>query len=235
MPIGTAEPIFGMLANAPNAVRGNPPREAERHVSRLAWQVFQRPNSGTASAAYWHHVQSRSRLWCGCMSKQGATTEPVSSSKVMEPLRVFLAEDDSALRATIALLLEKDGHQVIQARDGIDLMVDLASSKVPTENTLIVTDMRMPMIGGMAILRSLCRERDCPPFILMTAFATAGVRSEALQLGAIALFDKPFDLDQLRRVVRDIAESRAAARPQACDVQPISTHGRKRSIRPTRT
>ena len=140
-------------------------------------------------------------------------TKNANQEKVVpRPLKVFLAEDDLALRSTIALLLEKDGHLVRQARDGIDLMVDLASSVVPPDDILVVTDVRMPMIGGLAIVRSLRREKRCPPFVLMTAFATPDVRVEAERLGAFALLDKPFDLDELRRIVRSIAGSRTRSR-----------------------
>jgi DNA-binding response OmpR family regulator len=120
-------------------------------------------------------------------------------------VKIFLAEDDVALRTTIALVLERDGHRVRQSRDGVDLMVDLTAMADAGDDVLVVTDIRMPMVGGLAILRSLRGTRWCPPFILMTAFATPAVRTEAEQLGALALLDKPFDLDDLRQIVRAIA------------------------------
>jgi DNA-binding NtrC family response regulator len=125
-----------------------------------------------------------------------------------EPLYVFLAEDDRSLRATIALLLRRDGHRVVEARDGIDLLVDISESGVPPDQAVVVTDLRMPMIGGLAVLRSLSRETRRPAFIVMTAFATPAIRQEVAQLGAVMLFDKPFDLDQLRRVVAEISVER---------------------------
>jgi DNA-binding NtrC family response regulator len=136
-------------------------------------------------------------------------SQPKDASK-RRPLRVYLAEDDAALRGTIARLLHKDGHEVVEAEDGIQLMVDLARDDRPREDVLVVTDVRMPMVGGMAVLRSLSRGRRTP-VILMSAFATRELRAEAELLGAIALFDKPFDLDDLRVVVRRVAERRGAA------------------------
>jgi two-component system, response regulator, stage 0 sporulation protein F len=124
------------------------------------------------------------------------------------PLLVYLAEDDPALRTTIAALLIKDGHDVIEAEDGIQLMVDLSTRGAQRSDVLVVADVRMPMIGGLAVLRSLSRMQRHPPVILMTAFATRELREEAKTLGAIALFDKPFDLDDLRDVVRDVADHR---------------------------
>lgn len=125
-------------------------------------------------------------------------------------MRVYLAEDDFALRSLIARVLQMDGHHVIQARDGIDLMADLAAGDPPGDDMLVVSDLKMPMIGGLSVLSSLRLGPHCPPFILMTAFATPAVRAEAEQLGVRALFDKPFDLDDLRRVVRCIADQRAS-------------------------
>ncbi len=124
------------------------------------------------------------------------------------PLRVYLAEDDAALRATIARLLTKDGHEVVEAEDGIQLMVDLASNQRGSgaADIVVVADVRMPMIGGMAVLRSLSQAPRHPPVILMSAFATRELHAEAERLGAMALFDKPFDLDDLRAMVRGVAQ-----------------------------
>jgi DNA-binding response OmpR family regulator len=136
---------------------------------------------------------------------------PDQTAQAPRPLKIFLAEDDPALRAVIALVLEKDGHAVRQARDGVDLMVDLAAAARPANDLLVVSDVRMPLVGGLAILRSLRQTSHCPPFILMTAFATASVRNEAEELGALALLDKPFHLDELRRIVRQWSQQRPSA------------------------
>jgi DNA-binding NtrC family response regulator len=127
-------------------------------------------------------------------------------------LRVYLAEDDASLRATIARLLRKDGHEVVESEDGVQLMVDLAGSDRRREDILVVADVRMPMVGGMAVLRSLSWMPGRPPVILMTAVASRELRAEAESMGAIAVFDKPFDLDDLRLLVRRVADRRGAGR-----------------------
>jgi CheY-like chemotaxis protein len=143
-----------------------------------------------------------------------------SNPPAESPLCVFLAEDDRSLRATIALLLRRDGHRVIEAHDGVDLLVDISEGGVAPDDAVVVTDLRMPMIGGLAVLRSLCRKSRHPLFILMTAFATPAIRKEAEALGVVAVFDKPFDLDELRQVLAAIAAERksrlrVADRPRA--------------------
>jgi CheY-like chemotaxis protein len=124
---------------------------------------------------------------------------------------VFLAEDDLELRCLMADLLRRDGHVVFESSSGEIMLfhlVHLALQRrydLQTES-LIICDIRMPGCGGLAVLRNL-REHDahCPPFIFMTAFPDAATREEAHSLGALKVFEKPFELGELRQLVRDRA------------------------------
>jgi DNA-binding response OmpR family regulator len=124
-------------------------------------------------------------------------------------LRVFLAEDDLQLRQLIAQSLRRDGHFVLEARDGAGLISDLGhvfwGDHVDPEHSLIISDGRMPGRGGLAILHGIRKFPWCPPFILITAFADEQTRAEAHRLGVYQVFDKPFDLDELRAVVNRLA------------------------------
>jgi DNA-binding NtrC family response regulator len=66
---------------------------------------------------------------------------------------------------------------------------------------LIISDVRMPGVSGLDVLATLRREDWSTPVILMTAFGDLETRAEARRLGAKALFDKPFDVDDLRTAV----------------------------------
>jgi DNA-binding response OmpR family regulator len=127
---------------------------------------------------------------------------------------IYLAEDDHALRSTLAWLLHRDGHQVIEADNGMELLRELSRPGAPAaaspEGTLVVTDLRMPRVDGMDLMRWLRSRGRCPDFVLMTAFANAEVNLEARKLGALAVFDKPFDLDELRDLIRQRAQAVAA-------------------------
>ena len=130
-------------------------------------------------------------------------------------LRVFLAEDDRAMREMIASALRRDGHRVFESVNGAGLLLDLARAfyedgpRPPP--SAIVSDLKMPARDGLAILRSLRHDRRRPPFILITAFGDPGVHAEARRLGAYAVFDKPFELATLRATLEEI--SRQTARP----------------------
>ncbi len=125
-------------------------------------------------------------------------------------LRVFLAEDDRELRRMVAIALRRDGHFVLESVDGPALLSDLGfvfhAEPPDTVPSLVISDIRMPGIDGLAIFRSVRQNAWCPPFVFLSAFVEPTVREEASQLGARAVFAKPFDLAELRALVAGIAE-----------------------------
>jgi DNA-binding response OmpR family regulator len=133
----------------------------------------------------------------------------------LPPLTVLLAEDDDDLRSLVATILRKDGHVVIEARDGSDLMADLACAYLGgsecTDEPLVVTDLRLPVADSLSVIRAIRSQGRRPSFILITAFGDDATHAEAEGLGALAVLDKPFDLDRLRNAVRQFARSRGAS------------------------
>jgi CheY-like chemotaxis protein len=129
-------------------------------------------------------------------------------------LRVFLAEDDAQMRRMIAEALRRHGHSVLEAADGPALLSDLArvfwGPGTDAEDSVIVSDARMPGRGGLAILRGIRQFAWCPPFVLITAFGDEETHQEAARLGVVRVLDKPFDLDDLLATVDGIARDRRA-------------------------
>ncbi|HVW30303.1 MAG TPA: response regulator [Polyangiaceae bacterium] len=126
--------------------------------------------------------------------------------------RVLLAEDDSAFRSTMSLLLRSDGYDVVEVGDGGDALDELVRS-LSDESSLrifdvIITDVRMPGFSGMDVLRAVRGLPEAPPVILMTAFGNKETHREAHRLGALTVLDKPFDLDDLRTAVADALSQR---------------------------
>jgi DNA-binding NtrC family response regulator len=145
----------------------------------------------------------------------GSATETPRAEGVLAPLTVLLAEDDDDLRSLVATLLRRDGHMVIEARDGSDLMADLACAYLTgsecADEPLVVTDLRLPVADSLSVIRAIRSQGRRPPFILMTAFGDSDIHAEAVRLGALAVLDKPFDVDRLRNAVRQFARSRGAS------------------------
>lgn len=108
------------------------------------------------------------------------------------------------MRRLVCEALRSDGYEVTAVADGGRLLVMLAHEIVDHDGfdlaDLVLSDLRMPVCTGMQILEQLRAVRCRMPFILMTAFGDAASRDHARSLGAI-LFDKPFDLDDLRTAV----------------------------------
>jgi CheY-like chemotaxis protein len=125
----------------------------------------------------------------------------------MRPFRVLLAEDDAAMRSVVAEALRGDGYEVVELSDGGRLLVDVSARLKAGHGDdsldLIVSDIRMPVCTGLQILAALRDAHWRTPVILMTAFGDEATRRHAETLRAV-LFDKPFDVDDLRTCVANL-------------------------------
>jgi len=120
----------------------------------------------------------------------------------------MLAEDDPAMREMLATVLAADGYEVIQARDGDELigrLHDLAATPHGRDTlAVVISDIRMPKLDGLDVLTALRCASWRTPVILITAFGDDALHREARALGAAELLDKPFPLDHLRSLLRKI-------------------------------
>jgi DNA-binding response OmpR family regulator len=126
--------------------------------------------------------------------------------------RVLVADDDAEMRRLVAETLRRDDYEVVEESDGGRLLVRIAAIYA-FEHTvdpfdLIVSDIRMPVCSGLDILKGLRDAHWTTPVILMTAFGDDETRRRAESLGAL-LFDKPFQMNALRLVVRTLLRERA--------------------------
>jgi len=120
---------------------------------------------------------------------------------------VLLAEDDRALRVLLSSLLLKDGHHVISAADGEELV--LAHARLPEGRlgrVVVVSDLAMPKQGGLSACEEICRKDAQAAVVLMGAFSEAEDESRARALGA-AILVKPFELSRLRELVRKLLQN----------------------------
>lgn len=116
--------------------------------------------------------------------------------------RVLLAEDDECMRLLLANMLRREGLEVIEASSGVELSEKLETLRRAGDGRvvdLIISDIRMPSVSGLSVLARLRSYDWATPVILITAFGDEATHDEARRLGATAVFDKPFDLHDLRR------------------------------------
>ena len=124
-----------------------------------------------------------------------------------DPPRVLVAEDDLAMRDLVVEALRKDGYDVVAVPDGGRLLVSLARHFLDEGRDgladLVVSDIRMPICTGVQILEQIRAAHWGIPIILMTAFGDDATREHVRTLGGL-LFDKPFDLADLREAVASL-------------------------------
>ena len=122
--------------------------------------------------------------------------------------RVLVIDDDAGVRESMARMLRGAGHAVQTASSGEEGF-DLARGDA---FDVILSDMRMPGLSGLEVLRKLRDVRVDASFIVMTGFGTVDTAVEAMKLGAVDFVQKPFFRDELVMRVRSAAERRQLAR-----------------------
>jgi len=119
--------------------------------------------------------------------------------------RILIAEDDDEMRRLLAECLACDDYDIVEAHDGAQLVDRLTTSlrgNAPVD--LVITDLRMPVLGGFEAVEWF-RALGCrAPVIVITAFADRRTDLESVRLGVARVLDKPFDFDELRQVVREL-------------------------------
>jgi len=125
----------------------------------------------------------------------------MEAEKQQPSTRVLLVDDEHALRHALARHLRRDGYEVIEARSGAEALMLLDQHDVD----VVVSDITMPDMGGLALLKRV-REHDADvPFLLMTGMPEIASAVEAVKYGAFEYLTKPFDLRALSAsVVRAI-------------------------------
>jgi two-component system NtrC family response regulator len=105
----------------------------------------------------------------------------------MEGKSILVVDDEPNSLFALSRLLEDEGFRVITAKNGKSALGKLKKGPV----NVIVTDERMPDLGGMDLLREVKRRYDSIPVILLTAFGSVNMAVEALKEGAYYFFEKP--------------------------------------------
>ncbi|HSR50748.1 MAG TPA: response regulator [Acidobacteriota bacterium] len=110
--------------------------------------------------------------------------------------RILVVDDDPGLRNSLCTALQDLGHVPFQAGDGLEGL----TCTDPTD--LVITDLCMPRVGGLELIRSLRHRRPALPIIAISGDSSAGDRLEtARRLGAVTTLRKPFGLPDLVREV----------------------------------
>jgi CheY-like chemotaxis protein len=113
--------------------------------------------------------------------------------------RILIAEDEEALRGFIARALKQDGHTVTTANDGAEALDVLTRERGAFE--LLLTDIRMPVMDGIALALAAARDHPAVTIMLMTGFADQRERAHGLDALIHDVIAKPFSLATIRSAV----------------------------------
>ncbi len=107
--------------------------------------------------------------------------------------RVFVIDDDDAVRDSTTFLLQSEGYEVEAFSSGSAFLESVS----PSYKGCVITDVRMPGINGVELIAQM-RKKSIPlPVIVVTAYADVPLAVQAMKLGASDLLTKPFDIDAL--------------------------------------
>ena len=111
--------------------------------------------------------------------------------------KVLVVDDEKAVRYTLRAILEEEDIDVLEAENGLQALELIRSGQVD----LVLTDLRMPEMDGMQLLDELAALPGAPKAIMITAHGSERLAVEAMKHGALDYFAKPFDSDEIIRVI----------------------------------
>ena len=115
--------------------------------------------------------------------------------------RVLIADDEESMRTLVARAIAIDGHDIVTAQDGAEALDILSRDNGAFD--LLLTDIQMPVMDGIALALAAARDFPQVTILLMTGFADQRERASNLNAIAHDVISKPFSVAQIRAAVAD--------------------------------
>ncbi|HTQ82226.1 MAG TPA: response regulator [Pseudolabrys sp.] len=115
--------------------------------------------------------------------------------------RILIAEDDDAVRALVLRALAEDGHELTAASNGAQALEAL--HRYGSEFDLLLADVKMPIMDGIALALAAGRDRPGMPIMLMTGYADQRERAHGLDALVHDVIAKPVSTEQIKGAVRE--------------------------------
>jgi two-component system response regulator AtoC len=117
---------------------------------------------------------------------------------------VLIVDDENNIRRVLAAMLKRDGYEVTTAADGEQALGAMHRAQID----VVVTDLVMPHMGGLELLKACATAHPDVPVIMITAHGTVDTAVEAMKAGAFDYISKPFDQEELRKVIAKACRAR---------------------------
>ena len=121
--------------------------------------------------------------------------------------KILIVDDEPGVRAMLGVVLRHQGYEVLEAEDGVSAL----ETSIREQPDVVVMDVRMPGMDGLAAFRAMRHEPVSAAVILMTAFATVDKAVEAMKAGVYDYIIKPFNIDEVVILIRRAVENRRLA------------------------
>src|SRR6476660_1795878 len=118
---------------------------------------------------------------------------------------ILIVDDEQSYRQLLSLVFEEQGNTIRTAMNGRQALELLAAE--PSD--VIISDVKMPDMDGIEMLKAVRETLPDVGVILMTAFASVETAREAFKLGADDFIQKPFDVEELKLIVKKTLEKQA--------------------------
>lgn len=118
--------------------------------------------------------------------------------------KILVVDDEQSLREVLSIMLKRAGYAVTAVADGEEAIEQVQKEIFD----LVITDLRMPKVGGMEVLRAVKSASPETVVLIITAFATADSAVEAMKQGAYDYLTKPFQVDEVQLIIRNALEKR---------------------------
>lgn len=136
--------------------------------------------------------------------------------------RILVVDDEANVRKVLGALLAQQGYEVHAESDGQAALMRFRTAPMGTFDA-VVTDLRMPNMTGMELLRALQQHDPALPVVMLTAHGSVDTAVEAVKSGAFDFLEKPFDRDQLDQVLAKAVHTRRHTGPVAMPLSPPPT------------
>jgi two-component system response regulator PilR (NtrC family) len=133
-----------------------------------------------------------------------AAAQPAAPALDRRPPRILVVDDERSIRELLAIVLRREGYEVLLAENGRVAIAALEREPVD----LLISDIKMPDMSGVDVLRAAKKIDQDILGIMITAFASTETAVEAMRLGACDYLSKPFDVDLLKMKVREKIDNR---------------------------
>ncbi|HVP67784.1 MAG TPA: sigma-54 dependent transcriptional regulator [Anaeromyxobacteraceae bacterium] len=117
---------------------------------------------------------------------------------------LLIVDDEVNIRRVLSAMLKREGYEVSAAGDGEQALAVLSRSPVD----VVITDLVMPRLGGLELLKRVSADFPDVPVIMITAHGTVDTAVEAMKAGAFDYITKPFDQEELKKVIAKATRAR---------------------------